>query len=256
MSVKACCPDCRMVLPSIVDESAPLVCDHCGFKAIWENGVLQLLPSSQKNDKSLSFMSWPCSHTRFYKFISYLKTKAETPYKINLNPYIAKKTILDIGCGPTLKGIHRQDDVKNAHFYVGMDCHQPFLAANRRENPGSSFMFVQGRAERIPFPEGAFDTTLVFFLLHHLPKDLTQIFSEIWRVTREYCIIFDHIRSSAPIVSSLQSMYWRVADGGIAYHKLDNWLQLFHDHHLLEFSRSGPFGQVFRAVIEKNRKRR
>ena len=71
--------------------------------------------------------------------------------------------VLDVGCGPgALTGV--LVDRLGADAVAACDPSEPFLAACAERHPG--VIVRQGRAEAIPFDDGAFDCALAQLVLH------------------------------------------------------------------------------------------
>lgn len=72
--------------------------------------------------------------------------------------------VLDVGCGPgalSAAAAARGADVTGVDLAAGM------LAEARRRHPGITFL--EGDADDLPFPDGAFDVALGAFIVNHLP---------------------------------------------------------------------------------------
>lgn len=92
-------------------------------------------------------------------------------------PWSGYETVLDVGCGgganlPALAGRSRAA--------VAMDISTGMLA-DATELAGSSVVFVQADAARLPFRTSQFDVVLAAFMLYHVPN-IEQAISEVARV--------------------------------------------------------------------------
>lgn len=63
----------------------------------------------------------------------------------------------------------------------GVDPSQGMLAQNRARNPVT---LLQGRGEKLPFPDASFDFVTMGYALRHV-EDLRMLFSELRRVLRD-----------------------------------------------------------------------
>jgi SAM-dependent methyltransferase len=84
--------------------------------------------------------------------------------------------VLDVGCGPgsILRQLRREFDVVG----VGIDASSNMIEVARREVPDVEFHV--GRAEDMPFTDGAFDAVIARMVVHHL--DRPRAFAEMLRV--------------------------------------------------------------------------
>jgi SAM-dependent methyltransferase len=101
-----------------------------------------------------------------------------------LKQYVVGKTVFDAGCGG---GGFVDYLVGEGYHAVGMDRHAVFLdVARERRFRG---LFVQGDlAQRLPFADRSFDTTICLDVLEHVLDDTTTI-RDLARVTRRRLII-------------------------------------------------------------------
>ncbi len=92
--------------------------------------------------------------------------------------------VLDIGCGT---GRSRQIYAPQASRYVGLDLSREALrlAAARHDTSG----WLQADAERLPFPDRAFDVAALSSVLHHVP-DMQAVLAEARRVVAPGGLVF------------------------------------------------------------------
>ena len=89
---------------------------------------------------------------------------------------------LDVGCGP---GYWARTMIPRGIQYTGIDI-SPRSAAIARESMrlfGLNGTVEVGNAEKLPFPDGAFDHVVSEGVIHHTP-DTASCAREIWRVLR------------------------------------------------------------------------
>lgn len=86
-------------------------------------------------------------------------------------------TVLDVGCGT---GIASEPFALNGFSVTGVDPSDAMLERARRRVPGATF--VEGTAERLPFPEARFDVALSADTFHLVDK--TRALAEMSRVLK------------------------------------------------------------------------
>ncbi len=90
---------------------------------------------------------------------------------------------LDAGCGPGIDAVHMTED--GAARVIALDPTPGGMAqAHRRAGNHSTVHPVQGRLERLPFPEQTFDFVYCYGVLHHLARP-ERGFSELARVLKD-----------------------------------------------------------------------
>jgi len=107
--------------------------------------------------------------------------------------------VLDVGCGTgalTSELVARLGPAAVA----GVDPSEPFVAATRERHPGVEVR--RSSAERLPFPNGAFDASLAQLVVHFM-KDPVVALAEMGRVTRRGGIVaacvWDHGGGQGPL---------------------------------------------------------
>jgi demethylmenaquinone methyltransferase / 2-methoxy-6-polyprenyl-1,4-benzoquinol methylase len=88
--------------------------------------------------------------------------------------------VLDVGTGTGLLAREIVHLLGSSGRVVGLDPSWNMMAAGRRE---LNLRFVQGLAERLPFPDSRFDFVTMGYALRHVP-DLDQAFLEYRRVLK------------------------------------------------------------------------
>ena len=111
----------------------------------------------------------------------------------------AGQRVLDVGCGPgalTAELVARL----GSGAVAAVDPSEPFVAAARARHPGVDVRLAP--AERLPFPDGAFDAALAQLVVH-LMKDPLRGLTEMGRVTRRGGVVaacvWDHGGSRGPL---------------------------------------------------------
>lgn len=134
-------------------------------------------------------------------------------YSVQLAPQLADLAgvepgmrALDVGCGPgalsaELVGRLGPDGVS------AVDPSETFVAAARERLPGVAVQ--QASAERLPFPDDAFDATIAQLVVHFMPDPVAGL-AEMGRVTRAEGVVaacvWDHAGGEGPL-----SAFWDAA---------------------------------------------
>jgi SAM-dependent methyltransferase len=118
----------------------------------------------------------------------------------------AGQRVLDVGCGPgslTAELVRRV----GAGGVVAADPSAPFIEAVRRRYPGVDV--VEASAERLPFPDEAFDVALAQLVVHFMSDPVLGL-SEMARVTRRGGVVgacvWDHGGGAGPL-----HLFWTAA---------------------------------------------
>jgi SAM-dependent methyltransferase len=111
---------------------------------------------------------------------------------------------LDVGCGPgTLTGL--LVDRLGVPAVAAVDPSPSFVSATRSRWPGVDARL--GVAERLPFPDGAFDLSLAQLVVHFMTDPVAGL-REMARVTRTgglvAACVWDHAGDTGPL-----AMFWR-----------------------------------------------
>ena len=114
--------------------------------------------------------------------------------------------VLDVGCGPgalTAVLVERLGPAEVA----AIDPSPPFVAATRTRNPGVDVQ--QASAERLPFPDRAFDAALAQLVVHFMADPVAGL-AEMARVTRAGGVVaacvWDHGSGQGPL-----GLFWQAA---------------------------------------------
>lgn len=98
-----------------------------------------------------------------------------------IDKYVAGKKILDIGCG---RGFYVDYLVSQGFDAYGLDFVTQFIKEAKRSKKGT---FVKGEAEKLPFKDNEFDTTILFNILEH--GDEGKLLGEAKRVTKKRILV-------------------------------------------------------------------
>lgn len=138
--------------------------------------------------------------------------------EIPIDPLIKNREILDIGCG----SYQVRYNPNLAKLRIGIDPSVKALKKAQALYPKSLHLAVS--ADKLPFKNKSFDTTLLLFTLHHLNnKQWHDCLNEVKRVTRDKIIIYDHVKNDFKILRFIQLLYWRIFDGGLTYPLEKEW---------------------------------
>lgn len=94
---------------------------------------------------------------------------------------LADARLLDVGCG---NGAFTRLFAQVCRYVVGVDYSEHILLSN----PGGALL--RGRAEELPFRDGAFDVVFVANLLHH-SADPSAVVREASRVARQHVVLLE-----------------------------------------------------------------
>ena len=146
----------------------------------------------------------------------------------------AGQRALDVGCGPgalTTELVRRL----GPEAVAAVDPSEPFVAAARERNPG--IVVEQASAERLPFPDDAFDVTLAQLVVHFMADPVGGL-TEMRRVTRRDGVVaacvWAHAGGDGPL-----SLFWEAA------RELDPGV---HDELDLAGAREGHLAELFEAA--------
>lgn len=162
-------------------------------------------------------------------------------YSVLLSPQLADlagvsagQRVLDVGCGPGALTAELVDRVGPAGVSA-IDPSEPFVAAARERHPRVDLHLAS--AERLPFPDGAFDAALAQLVVHFMSDPGAGV-AEMRRVTRRDGVVaacvWDHAGGQGPL-----SAFWEVATG------LDPDVE---DESRLMGAREGDLTELFESV--------
>jgi ubiquinone/menaquinone biosynthesis C-methylase UbiE len=113
--------------------------------------------------------------------------------------------VLEVAVGTGLNLDNYPDGVR----ITGIDLSPEMLAHARRrvEGSGRDITMQVGDAQRLPFPDGSFDTVVCTFSLCGIPDDRAAV-GEMWRVLRPggRLLLADHVVSTSAPVRALQRL--------------------------------------------------
>jgi len=134
-------------------------------------------------------------------------------YSLLLSPQLVEfagvrggQRVLDVGCGPgalTAELVLRLGPAAVS----AVDPSEPFVAAARMRHPGVDVL--QASAERLPFPDQAFDAALAQLVVHFMSDPVAGL-AEMARVSRRDGVVaacvWDHGGGQGPL-----SLFWEAA---------------------------------------------
>ncbi len=244
-----CCLKCRTLLAIALGYSGSISCTGCGSSVSVQNGVPIYMPESDAADGVYKGAERTFAAPSAYDLVVKIRRVAFKDAVMGVSEYIDGKTILDVGCGPSLNLAHMENSHETAAAYVGIDTSTQFVLSAGAENPGPKYRFAQASVTDLPFADKTFDTTIVSFTIHHVDDSDGRLMRELLRVTRSNLIIFDHWRSDNPLADAIQDTYWRIFDGGCNYMRWSQWEKFLAGATVIRKVRTGAiFGHVVKMV--------
>ena len=129
-------------------------------------------------------VNWP---ERFYcrSIVRKIAHWREVAFFRAAHPIPPGARVLEIGCGDGGgAAIFARRFVPSLYHGLDVDPAMVRVAAGRRKSPQwDNRLFVLGDAERLPYPDAAFDAVVNFGIIHHLP-DWRRGVAEVARVLR------------------------------------------------------------------------
>lgn len=152
--------------------------------------------------------------------------------------------VLDVGCGTGALTAELVARVGGASVSA-VDPSEPFVAAVLARHPGVTVL--QASAERLPFPNDAFDATLAQLVVHFMSDPVAGL-TEMARVTRPgglvAACVWDHGSGQGPL-----SLFWDVARELDAEVQDESNLPGAREGHLAELFRGAGLRQVEEAAL-------
>jgi SAM-dependent methyltransferase len=146
----------------------------------------------------------------------------------------AGQRVIDVGCGPGALAAELVTRVGPLSV-AAVDPSEPFVAATQARNPGVDVRLAS--AERLPFPDRAFDAALAQLVVHFMSDPVAGL-AEMARVTRGDGVVaacvWDHAGGQGPL-----GLFWEMA------HELDPDVK---DESQLAGAREGHLTELFEAA--------
>ncbi len=156
------------------------------------------------------------------------------PQLANLAEVTRGQRVLDVGCGPGALTTELAGRV-GPEAVTAVDPSEPFVEAARERHPGVTVEHAS--AERLPFPDDAFDASLAQLVVHFMADPVAGL-GEMARVTRAGGVVaacvWDHGGGQGPL-----SLYWAAA------RELDSDVE---DESKLAGARAGHLTELFQAA--------
>ena len=225
---------------------AGLRCVACNREFPIADGLLSLLDERDAASQKLAGHMEALFHfPSFYWLKINLLLKLNRTDDLTLSDHIRQKTVLDVGCGPFIYGY----DAKLPSHIVGLDLSRQFVRAMGEHDPNN--LYLVANARKIPFADQSFDVSFLRYVIHHIPVDTGELLAEAARVTRQYLIIFDHVRSDVPWQRAIQTSYWQAFDSGHHYNTMSEWNELLRPYKVAAFRRTGQmFGNISQIILD------
>jgi SAM-dependent methyltransferase len=223
-----------------------LSCIQCGENFAVSNGAPFLIDSADRAGQKLSgHMEALFRFPAFYRIKIQLLLRLNRTNDVSLTELLRGKSILDVGCGPFIYGY----DATLPAGLVGIDLSPQFVHAMSRHDPKNLFMVANAR--KIPFVSKSFDVSFLRYVIHHIPGDTATLLTEVARVTRDYLVIFDHVRSDVSWKEAIQTTYWKMFDSGHHYNTRREWDELLRPYRVAAFQRTGRmFGNICQIILD------
>lgn len=250
------CSSCRS--NQIESGNGKLTCQVCNRDYVVEEGVLFTLPKLMHSPLS-GIVSRTFNSPRIYNKLIAVKWWVMGLFgardaMLGIDDLVNTKSVLDIGCGPSLSLPSTEISTEFISRYVGVDFSAAFLKEARRSNPDEKFDFIECDAGLLPFADESFDVVIAAFTIHHVPHEPSLVINEMFRVARESVIIFDHIVNKNVVIAKIQIAYWRFFDGGFHYQNEKQWAAALNGRNLVRRLRTGALGRhVIKEAYAKNR---
>lgn len=119
------------------------------------------------------------------------------------------KDILDVGCsvGISTFALHRyyQSIQSTPVQTTGLDLSPYMLSVARKRDVNQEIHWIHAKAEDTGLPDGSFDLITLQFVIHELPREITQqIFAEAFRLLRPGgCIALVDNNPKSPVIQNL-----------------------------------------------------
>lgn len=100
-----------------------------------------------------------------------------------IQKFVKPGNVLEVGCA---EGFFTRQFAKSGHTSTGIDfsSHLLKLAKRHKEEEGiANAVFIEARAEKLPFPDSSFETIFLGEILEHV-KDVPQVLQESYRVAK------------------------------------------------------------------------
>ncbi|TSC67946.1 MAG: type 11 methyltransferase [Parcubacteria group bacterium Gr01-1014_72] len=152
----------------------------------------------------------------------------------SLNEETRGKDVLDIGCG----AVQYLYDPRETKSRTAIDPSVEMIEQSKLLYPNDTYRVAS--AETLPFPDKHFDVALFLFVLHHIePGHWERALAEARRVSRGVIIILDHTLSHHTLPALIQTLWWRIFDGGKSYRTEHEWQELLSGYSIADYRRMG-----------------
>ena len=221
-----------------------LQCTNCGRVFPIRNGVPFLVDDGE-HQALAGHMEKLFRFPAFYRLKINLLLRLNKTDDLPLMDYLRRKNVLDVGCGPFIYGY----DATQPSSIVGLDLSPHFVRAMSKHDTKNLYLLANAR--KIPFANKSFDVSFLRYVIHHIPGDTSELLAEVVRVSRDYLIIFDHVRSDVPWQQSIQMTYWKSFDSGHHYNTRGEWDELLRPYRVVAFHRTGRmFGNICQIILD------
>lgn len=251
------CPYCNLENYLEILKSIQGNCEHCKRRMpTTQNGVFDFVVSNQteKTTGLTSIMFESHKGDNLYsKWVNFKhlfqRLLRVEDHVIGLEDVVQNKTVIDVGCGPSLNISQTEYPHRTCSTYVGVDNSIAFIESAKKLHEGKNHFFLRAEATNLPFADKSFEIGTLLFTLHHVKESPTKVLMEISRVSSNKVVIFDHIASDLPQIRKIQNFYWKVFDGGYNYLTKAEWEKAI-DQAGLRIEKMITSGILFRHVVK------
>jgi ubiquinone/menaquinone biosynthesis C-methylase UbiE len=245
------CPICGGTLKLL---DSILRCNSCGEDYRLMDGSIPLFAQPESSKKTtIGLVGKLFELPGLYKLIVQLKYKVAPDKKLGIDDITVNSSLLNVGCGSDIEALHLEYSPKLLKFLAATDISAPFIAAAKKSCNLNNAEFCISSAMNLPYKDNTFDVVMIPFVLHHLPYSIPAAISEALRVTSNYVIIFDHIKSEKfTLWRYIQTLYWKIMDGGFQYLTASEWNDVLRDYNKIKELKTGALGgHVYKFIIKK-----
>lgn len=242
-------PCCKNILTLEINY---LICDKCSAKYEILDNIPYLtnlkLAIKQKGVASNLFRS-----PKLYDLFIKLKLFFIKDERIGIFDDLKIESLLNVGCGSNINSRHLEYDLNKIENFYGTDISYEFVKAASQALEIKNSDFCVSSVESLPYPDNAFDVVFIPFVLHHTQIPFSVALDEAIRVSKNYVVVFDHIKSSKSLFwRRLQELYWNLMDGGYQYYDDTEWSSVLKNYKLKKALKTGFINKhVYKFVLQK-----
>jgi ubiquinone/menaquinone biosynthesis C-methylase UbiE len=137
-------------------------------------------------------------------------------------PLFRAKQVLLAACGPgnTSTG----PSIDSAAEVYAFDISQDFVTTCRTNRP--HWKVCRADALKLPYADGAFEVSVIYSALHHIPARADLVLAELARVTRSRIVILEGVVPETGLLRRMLLIWYRLVDGGVHYYTREEILAI------------------------------